>query len=326
MESWLKELRFNPFPDVDSLANEALRYYVKRDLFDEDVGPVNALWESAEVIHILRKQEEDGSWRYPGKEKAHFLKRDYALLEVFKNLGILVEKYGLNSQNPAVSRAAKYVFSCQSEEGDIRGILGNQYMPYYCGAIMALLIEAGYQEEPSIERAFRWLLSTRQDDGGWVIPFQTIGDKKAKRREEFWTSEPIHSEKSKPSSHLATGMVLRAFAAHPRYRSSVAAREAGQLLKSRFFKPDRYLDRKNPLYWTKFRYPFFWTDLLSSLDSLSLIGFTRDDEDIEKALRWFVENQQPNGLWITEYEKAKDREMSRWVALSVCRVFKRFYG
>jgi len=39
---------------------------------------------------------------------------------------------------------------------------------YYSGAIMGLLIQAGYQTDPRIEKGFQWLLCTRQDDGGWV--------------------------------------------------------------------------------------------------------------------------------------------------------------
>ena len=43
--------------------------------------------------------------------------------------------------------------------------------------------------------------------------------------------DPIQPDRSKAFSHLITGIVLRAFAAHRRYR---ATREAGELLKSLF--------------------------------------------------------------------------------------------
>ena len=57
------------------------------------------------------------------------------------------------SQDDASTRkAAEFLFSCQKEEGDIRGFLANQYATYYTGAIMALLIKAGYEDDPRIER------------------------------------------------------------------------------------------------------------------------------------------------------------------------------
>jgi len=41
------------------------------------------------------------------------------------------------------------------------GFIGNQYAPYYT-ARDALLIKAGYADDPRIEKAFQWLLSMRQ--------------------------------------------------------------------------------------------------------------------------------------------------------------------
>jgi hypothetical protein len=65
-----------------------------------------------------------------------------------------------------------------------------------------------------------------------------------------------------------------------------------------------------------------------ALDSLSLMGYTRD-EDMHKGLQWFVANQGEDGLWRTSYKVSmpdKDRDAKLWIALAVCRVFKRLYG
>jgi hypothetical protein len=197
-------------------------------------------------------------------------------------------------------------------------------MPYYHAAIMELLIKAGYEDDARIERGLEWLLSMRQDDGGWIVPMQAIPSKD--RTEEMWRGAPIPPDRSRSFSHLATGMVLRAFAAHPRYRQREEARIAGERLKTRFFKSDKYNDRKAPQYWTKFQYPFWWSNILTSLDSLSLIGFSSDDADIRKGLGWFISNQEENGLWATSYGKGRNAErMKPWVGLAVCRVFKRFH-
>jgi len=90
-------------------------------------------------------------------------------------------------------------------------------------------------------------------------------------------SEILMPDYSKPSAWLVTGCVLRAFAAHPEFRKTKEAKVVGELLASRFFKRDRYSDRQAANYWIRFTYPFWFTDLLSSLDSLAHIGFSVDN-------------------------------------------------
>jgi hypothetical protein len=94
-----------------------------------------------------------------------------------------------------------------------------------------------------------------------------------------------------------TGMVLRAFAAHPEYRKAEDAKKAGVLLASRFFQADKYPDRKNKEYWERVSYPFWFTDVISALDSLSLLGFTADNSYIWEGLNFFCNRQNPDGLF-----------------------------
>jgi hypothetical protein len=326
---WAEPLRFDPLPVLLATKHKAVRYFTRRDLLLEDSGPVDTLWALPVVQRILKKQQKDGSWLYPGKNRQIYTEINYDLLETFRQLGILIDKHGLDRLHPAVEKAADYLFTCQTEEGDIRGILGTQYMPYYHGAILELLIRAGYGDDTRVQRGLRWLLSMRQHDGGWIVPMQAVPAKEKTR--EIWSAPPVPPDRSKPFSHLATGMALRPFAALPDYRQSEAATVAAHRLKSRFFQSDKYNDRKAPAYWTKFQYPFWWTNLLTGLDTLSLLGFGPSDEDLQRALQWFAENQQDDGLWLTSYElsrrtrpSAKERETMLWVALATCRVFQRF--
>jgi hypothetical protein len=320
--TWLGALRIDPIPTLLSSDDAPLTYFVRRDILDEEVGPIEPLWETPDVLRLVKKQQANGSWRYPGKNRDAQTYTNYDLLETFRNLRILVEMAGLTRDHPALQQAAGYVFSCQTKEGDVRGIIGNQYMPYYHGAIMELLIKAGYAHDPRIERGFEWLLSVRQDDGAWIVPMQAVPSKE--RTEEMWRGAPIPPDRARPFSHMATGMVLRAFAAHPAYRRREEAWGASERLKTRFFKPDKYHDRKAPSYWTKFQYPFWWANILTALDSLSLIGFTADDPDVRKGLDWFISHQEEDGLWDTAYGKGKDADRAKlWVGLAACRVLKR---
>lgn len=329
METWQRQLRFDPIPSLLSSGNEALRYFVRRDLLKEKVEPIRRLWQLPEAQMIFKKQQPDGSWIYPGKKKHKDI--NYSLIETWRQFRFLIEKYGFTREDSATQRAAEFLFSCQTAEGDIRGFLANQYATYYTGAIMSLLIKAGYENDPRIERGFQWLLSMRQDDQGWTIPLITHKfDRATMYRLTSEYAEPVEPDRSKPFSHNWTGMVLRAFAAHSKYRRSEAAKVAANLLKSRFFQPDCYTSYQAASYWVKFQYPFWWNNLVAALDSISLITPSRD-EQMQKALDWLIDHQEADGLWRTSYaegkrvDNAKAKEMGLWVSLVICRVFTRLY-
>jgi hypothetical protein len=321
MENWRQELRVDPVPAIISSNNIAIKYFVRRDLLDEKVEPIETLWELPEVKKLLRKQQEDGSWKYPGGGKPHLRSQeDYNQVETYRNLGILIEEYGLENSHPAIERAAGFLFSKQTPEGDFRGIYGNQYSPNYSAAIMELLIKAGYDGEPRIEKGFQWLLSIRQKDGGWAIPLRTVGARYA----DIVKALTIEPNLSKPFSHLVTGVVLRAFAASAKYRKAAEAVAAGKLLASRFFKRDVYPDRNTPQYWESVSFPFWFTDIVSALDSLSLLGFSEDGPDIDDSLHWLKNRQNDDSLFELKLMKGKDKDLKFWVCLAICRLFKRF--
>jgi len=335
MRNWQRPLRYDPIPPLVSSTDKALEYFVKRDLLDGNVGPIDQVWQLPEARRMVKKQQADGSWKYPGKKTAVYPEYHYSLVETWKQFRFLVEQYEFNKEHPATRKASEFLFSCQTEDGDIRGMIGNQYATYYTGAIMSLLTKAGYGDDPRIEKGFRWLLSMRQNDGGWTVPLITIGEGLARDEMIRLTSqyaEPLEPDRSRPFSHNWTGMVLRAFAAHEVYRNSEAARTAASLLKTRFFKEDVYSSYRDANHWVRFQYPFWWNNLVAALDSISLIGLSKDDEDVQNALNWLIENQEESGLWRLSYseihkatENQRTREMQLWVSLAICRIFKRFY-
>ena len=332
MAGWLDRLRYDPVQEMLQPGNDAVSYFVRRDLLDERVKPITHVWQLPEAQKILRRQRPDGSWKYPGRRTIKYPEHHYGLLETFKQFRLLVERYELTKEHPAGEKASEFLFSCQTDDGDFRGMIANQYATYYTGAIMAHLIKAGYEDDHRIERGFRWLLSMRQDDGGWTVPLLTHSlDRETQHRLTSQHADPLEPVRSKPFSHNWTDMVLRAFVAHPRYRESEEARAAGTLLKSRFFKPDAYSSYKAASYWVRFA--FWWPNLITSLDSLSRMGFSRDDPDMKTALDWFIEHQEPDGLWKVTYAKGKNpvdnernRERRLWVSLAILRILKRFHG
>ncbi len=322
MNKWLNKLKYNPIEPLLESDNRAILLSVQRDLLDKTV-PVEDLWHQSEPQRILRKQRTDGSWSYPGGKDSIRTQENYNQLETYRNLGILVEEFGFNNKHPAIHKTAEYLFTFQTSEGDFRGIYGNQYSPNYSAGIAELLIKAGYENDARIERVFKWLLTIRQKDGGWAIPFRTQNHKIDVISACSKTIEP---DSSKPFSHMVTGVVLRAFAAHPAYSRSKEAHQAGELLVSNLFEKDNYPDRAAPGYWLRFSFPFWFTDLISALDSLSRLGFSREIQ-IDNALKWFAGNQQENGLWELKILKGQNKDVLQlWLALAICKIFKRFYG
>jgi hypothetical protein len=327
---WVTQLRIDPCPVLLSSGNRAIVYFTRRDLLNEAVEPIEAVWSLPEVQKILKKQQPTGTWKHSGKETVTYPAYHYPLVETWKNLRILVEYYEADPRLDAVEKAAEFIFSCQTSQGDIRGMLANQYATYYTGAMLAVLIKAGYATDPRVEKGLDWLLSMRQNDGGWTIPILTHEYALTQATINKLTStyaEPIEPDRTKPFSHNWTDMAIRAFAAHPTRRYTEEAHKAADLLKSSFFQPDAYTSYQDERYWVRFM--FWWPNLVTALDSLSLLGYSKNDSDLQKGLSWLIDNQLPNGLWKLDYGKnVKQKEAvcteQYWLALKIARLFKRF--
>jgi hypothetical protein len=322
-ERWQRTLRVDPLPLLLGCGNPAIVYFTRRELVRERAGPRSSLWDAPAARRILRRQNADGSWTYPGGDERTRSRESYDQLETFRQVGALVEKHGLTRQHPDLARAARYLLSHQASEGDFRGIYGNQYATTYTGAILELLVKAGYGDDSRVQRAFRWLLGARQEDGGWAIPFRTRRIPFSRFLDARRYREPVPPDRSKPSSHLVTGMVLRAFAAHPARRRSLEARAAAELLAARLYRRDAYGDRGGRSYWDRVSFPFWFTDVVAALDSLSLIGTPVEAPPVRAALEHVRGLQRADGTFAFRLLKGKDPELPLWICLAVCRSLRR---
>ena len=157
----------------------------------------------------------------------------------------------------------------------------------------------------------------RQDDGGWAIPARTLGlplkamlvhaarpsSPTAAARRPTWSP----GSSCAPWPHTpATGTL----AGHPPGRQSCSSPASSAATPTP--------DRAAPSYWLVFSYPYWWTDLLSALDSLAQIGFRASDPDIARGVAWFIDNQEANGLWNTGHNRPKHPDCDQWVGLAIC--------
>ena len=321
MKKWFDEFEYNPIATLVDCGDKAILLFTERDLLDKNVSTQD-LWQLSGPQAIIKKQKPNGSWVYPGAKDYVRTQENYNQIETYRSLGILVEEFGFDKKHPAIQHAAEYLFTFQTDEGDFRGIYGSQYSPNYSAGITELLIKAGFGRDERIKKVFDWLISIRQNDGGWAIPFRT---KNYDTKVISIHHETIKPDKSRPFSCMITGIVLRAFSAHPTYRNSKEAKLAGELLLTKLFNKDNYPDRAGTDYWLRFTYPFWFTDLISALDSLSLLKFSKQGPPIDKAMRWFISHQQRNGLWKLKIVKGQNKDVIQlWLALAICRIFKRF--
>ena len=319
---WTRSLKYDPLPILQNSGDLAVEHFTRNDLLDEKLDTPGVLWVLPEVEKTINKQMSSGCWVYPKRGKSAHPSENYDLLQTYRTMGILIEMYGMDKSHPAIAQGAEYLLNHQAEEGDIRGIFGSQYAPHYTSGMLELLIKAGFDHDPRVKKCFDWYEKTRQEDGGWAWPLRTA---KVSYQEAIEMPVPVKSDPAKPFSHALTGFVIRAYAAHPEFRKSPLAIQAGKLLKSRFFKPDKYTDRRAVNYWFKYQYPFWWGNLLTALDSLSRMEFSPEDPEIRQGLDWFQENQLENGSWPTGYGHGSKTDLNQiWISLAVCRILKRF--
>ena len=89
-------------------------------------------------------------------------------------------------------------------------------------------------------------------------------------------------------------------------------------------KRDTYADRGEVSYWERVSFPFWFTDIVSSLDTLSRLGFDTEIPTISAALARLRELQRADGTFAFKLLRAKDKDLPWWICLAVCRILKRW--
>jgi hypothetical protein len=318
MDDWNKRFKYNPATPLANSNDTAIRYgYAKKIKIKlQDVQ------QSRAVLSIIRRQRLDGSWEHKSNKSDTWLEVNYDQYATVKQLSELVEKYRLTKEHSSIEKAADYLLKYQTGKGDIRGVYANQYSPNYTAVILELLIKAGYEKDKRVLKALDWLLTDRQQDGGWALAFRTKGY----NLEVFGQQETIEADYTKPSSAMITGVVLRAMSVHPKYRQLPEIKQAGRLLADNLFNADRYPDRQSANFWTRFGFPFLYTDLISALDSLSLIGGFESHPKVIMALKWLADQQGEDGLFRLKSTRGSNDSQQEWLTLAICRIYMRLYS
>lgn len=306
--------------------NLPILYWLKKDILEVPVDREHKnLQKFAARIRILESQRSNGGWTKKRYEKHPHFDKTYYIVDTLRN-SFQLHNYGCSLEDEGIQKAVDFLFSTQTSEGDFRGAYLNEYAPTYHALTLEILCIFGLEADKRVEKGFKWLLNNRQDDGGWVIPYRTIDKAELKKRYNYESQmklDPIKASPDNAFSHLVTGMALRAFAASNKRKSSDVAKSTGELVISRFFKPDTYEDRQQAYFWKELTFPFWATDILSSLDALAKVGLTVEHEGIQQALGWLLRKQNRNGYWEAGFKKSTIED-HLWVTLSVLKVLKSF--
>jgi hypothetical protein len=333
LSGWRARLASDPIPRLLREGSPSVLARVRRDLIDDSEAPTPAeIAEYPEVKSVLKKMEKNGTYAPKALEKALGGAKFATCLATLRALDRLADfgmrLEGADGAASPLRKIADALLASQAGDGGI-GDLALADTPkgraksvalHFQGWAVSALCRAGFEGDPRVERGFQHLLERRQDDGGWA-----------------WRGVRTDSA-ARPSSHLVTGMVLRAFASSTQRRGSREARRAGELLATRFLQPDRYEDRKAPAFWELLTEPRFYTDVLDGLDTITAIGLGKENSGVRTAEAYLRSRQGNDGLWCPgppsklegaaargAGDKAKDKDVDAaiWLTLRVLVVLRR---
>lgn len=295
LSGWRARLASDPIPRLLREGSPSVLARVRRDLIDDSEAP-NALEIAAypEVKALLKKMQRNGTYEARAPEKALGSAKFATCLATVRaldrlaDLGLRVDGTDGKDASPAqIHKIADQILASQEADGGIADLsLGESPKAkpksvalHFHGWAVSALSRVGLESDKRVEKGYQYLLERRQDDGGWA-----------------WRGVRTDSA-ARPSSHLVTGMVLRAFASSSQRRTSREARRAAELLATRFLQPDRYEDRKAPSFWEVLTEPRFYTDVLDALDMITAVGLGKENSGVRTAEAYLRSRQATDGLW-----------------------------
>lgn len=329
--SWVSELKYDPIRFLRSISYTPIRYLLERDILDAVVTDANTLWYEPFAQNIFATQTSTGNWPDPKRIEHLTSSMGFEILETYRNLSLLTFLFEFKRNHPNIDKAVSYLLSFQTDAGDFQKIYGNQHSIAYTAKILELLVKLGYEESLAVHKGYQWILQYQLEDGGWISPIflkaREKPDLEALMRQHSYQMDQVKTLDSQiGSSHVITAPILRALVTHSQYRNHPSTQKAVHFLLSRVNQPDPYPFHSEKSHWTDFSYPFLWADLLSLMDSCSLISIDPHLHVIQDVLHYFRESQNQDGSWNLFIENPDAIPFyDAWGTLLVTRIFKRFF-
>lgn len=303
------------------VANPAVRLWMIKDLMkkdEDDPAFIQAAEKCRELParrRLLESLREDGTWpisarRRMAEEHGPGPPVGWTYITMLRNLHTLGE-FHTGGDEGRVGNVLERIFGWQTADGYIPGPLTNAFpTPHYNGYALRNLIQFGREDDPRTQKLIQWLLSAQRKDGGWNIPYvqdmRYLPQYKHMRSSEFWKllesdeRPPYDSDEyaDVPSCLWSTMMVVRGLCWSSRLISSQEARRGADFFLDGFFKRNYhssfYQSESN---WTAIRYPTYFGSGLCALEVLTSMGYGRDDERMERPIRWLLDARSKDGFW-----------------------------
>jgi len=327
MSGWRARLARDPIPNLLREGTPAIVTRVRRDLIDDSEAPaVEELWNDPEVLLMTKQLGKTGAMvpdefdKELGNAKFASVLATIRFIDRLCDIGLVISPEGAGKPT-VLHKACEFVLKSATEDGGIADLIlgetpavrGKTVALHFQGWALSALCRAGYDDDARVQKGFDFLLAHRQHDGGWA-----------------WRGVRTESA-ARPSSHLITGMVLRAFASSKIRRVSREPRRAAELIATRFLQPDRYDDRKAASHWEDIAEPRFWVDVLGALDSVTAIGLGKENSGVRTAEAYVRGRQAEDGFWYPgppdKGAKAaaseRDKLAALWLTLRVLLTLRR---
>lgn len=303
-----------------------LRLRVLRELLgspddDPEVQELLALREHDPLVaDLLNQQADNGSWEADGRLWQG--SRQRATYLALMRLGYL----GFEATHPAVQRGAESLFSWQQVDGSWPltgdGVEGGEregyaMVPLQTALPLRALAMCGYGNDPRAERAYTWLLARRLDDGAWPTGIAGGTEENGVYGYVAGYRRLAHSRWGCRSN--TTGSLL-CLAHHPKWRSSLEARRALDLLLGRETREIQNVGLEvarlvgaEP---TRGFFTFFARfDLALLLDLCWRVGATTEDTRVNDLVAFITGLRGEYGMWTYLAQP----HISRWVTFDLVR-------
>jgi hypothetical protein len=242
-----------------------------------------------------------------------------------RDLGFVLSRLahlGVRKGHPLVDRVARRLLKMQRSDGSWpvprarrRDDEGYSMSPLQTSLPLRGLAEAGYATHAGAERAFRWLLDKRLEDGSW--PTGTAAGTRA------YVAGYRRLPRS-PGCRSNTTGVLACLAHHPKLRTSDDARRAADILLRRETREEstfgseisRLVGVEAPAGFVTFYARF---DLAFLLDLCSRVGVSRDDRRMSELASDVSALRNEAGM----FEHPSYPHLTRWLTFDVLLALRR---
>jgi hypothetical protein len=191
---------------------------------------------------------------------------------------LVLSDLGLARDNLKIDKACQVWMNLfATEDGGFSAFSKKEGHLCITGNMARALVKFGYEDRPSVEKAFQWFVKNESERGGGWSCWNWGGHRKGR--------------------NLDSWELLSAFAAYPKQKWTRSMKQTVE--RSVEFYLEHELHKQGARYepWYRFHYPHhYYYDILIGLDFVTSLGYS-GDKRLAYALSLLKEKRRPDGKW-----------------------------